>query len=261
MFNATNGEIITNANSDNMLSQILGNFETQYIIDVVRDSINMRFRPYSIGLPGLNAIEQNFQNIINGVDDYSQKQKTMEVREQTYQQVIDIICEYFNLSYTPNDDTDIYAIAYYLYDLLVANFTATIVNFFTIYILRNQEVLYKQIAGDVTKDMINNYSKKMYNNQHLGIIHSLLSIVMDNISVIDISLSDILNYAVSDINEINIIMTTISDNDNLFRDFFTCYLKNYSTRTDLITVVKLALQNYANNDLAIIAGDQITKED
>ena len=142
MFNATNGEIITNANSDNMLSQILGNFETQYIIDVVRDSINMRFRPYSIGLPGLNAIEQNFQNIINGVDDYSQKQKTMEVREQTYQQVIDIICEYFNLSYTPNDDTDIYAIAYYLYDLLVANFTATIVNFFTIYILRNQEVLY-----------------------------------------------------------------------------------------------------------------------
>ena len=105
------------------------------------------------------------------------------------------------------------------------------------------------------------YKNKMYNNQHLGIIHSLLSIVMDNISFIDISLSDILNYAVSDINEINIIMTTISDNDNLFRDFFTCYLKNYSTRTDLITVVKLALQNYANNDLAIIAGDQITKED
>ena len=108
--------------------------------------------------------------------------------------------------------------------------------------------------------MINNYSKKMYNNQHLGIIHSLLSIVMDNISVIDITLNDILNYAASDINEINIIMTTISDNDNLFRDFFACYLKNYSTRTDLITVVKLALQNYATNDLAIIAADQIIKE-
>ena len=260
-YNSTNGEIITNINSDNMLSQILGNFETQYIIDVIRDSINMRFRPYNIGLPGLNAIEQNFQTIINGLEDYSQKQRTMEVREQTYQEIINILCEYFNLTYTPNEDTDTYTIAYYLYDILVANFSSTIINFFTVFIVRNQDELYKQIAPSISKDTTNNYSKKMYNNQHLGIIHSYLSLVMDNISVMDIKFYDILNYAVSDINAINFLQYTISDNNDIFKDYFVCYLQNYSTRTDLITAVKLALQQYATNDMAIIAGESIIKKE
>lgn len=261
MHNSTNGEIITNINSDNMLSAILANFDTQYVIDIIRDSINMRFRPYNIGMPGLNAMEQNFQTIMSGLEDYSQKQRTMDVREATYAEIIDILCQYFNLTYTPNEDTDTYSVAYYLYDLLVANFSATIINFFTIYIVRNQEELYKQIAPNVTKDITNNYSKKMYNNQHLGIIHSFLSTVMDNISVMDITLEDILNYSVSDLNEINIILTTILDNNNLFNDYFVCYLKDYSTRTDLITAVKLALQKYATSDMAMIAGEAIIKKE
>lgn len=260
-YNTSTGEIVTNVNTDNLLSSILSNFNTEYITDIVRDSINMRFRPYNIGMPGLNAFEQNFQNIMNGLEDYSQKQQTMQVREDTYNEIINIICRYYDLTYNPNEDIDTYAVAYYLYDLLVSNFSATLINFFTNFIVKNQEELYKQIAPNVTKDMTNNYSKKMYSNSHLGIIHSFLSIVMDNIAVMDIKLQDILNYAVTDLNEINIIMYTITDNNDIFKNHFAIYLSNTSTRSDLITCVKLALQQYATSDLAASIGESIVRKD
>lgn len=260
-YNTSTGEIVTNVNTDNLLSSILSNFNTEYITDIVRDSINMRFRPYNIGMPGLNAFEQNFQNIMNGLEDYSQKQQTMQVREDTYNEIISIICQYYDLTYNPNEDIDTYAVAYYLYDLLVSNFSATIINFFTNFIVRNQEELYKQIAPNITKDMTNNYSKKMYSNSHLGIIHSFLSTVMDNIAVMDIKLQDILNYAVTDLNEINIIMYTITDNNDIFKNHFAIYLSNSSTRSDLITCVKLALQQYATSDLAASIGESIVRKD
>ncbi len=258
------GEILTNVNTDNMLSSILSNFETQYITDIVRDSINMKFRPYNIGMPGLNAFEQNFQNIMNGLDDYSQKQQTMEVRERTYNEIIEIVCQYYDLTYTPNEDIDVYAVAYYLYDYLVSNFSATIINFFTNFIVRNQEELYRQIAPNVTKETTNNYSRKMYNNNHLGAIHSFLSVVMDNISVMDIRLQDILEYGVANDQfnaGIGIIGLTITDNNNIFMNYFVPYLKDPSTRSDLITCVKLALQQYATSDFASAIGESIIRKD
>ena len=261
MQNVTTGEILTNVNTDNMLGSILSNFETQYITDIVRDSINMRFRPYNIGMPGLNAFEQRFQTIVANLDDYSQKQQTMQVRENTYNEIISIVCQYYNLTYTPNDDIDVYAVAYFLYDLLVSNFSATIVNFFTNFIVRNQEELYKQIAPNISKETTNNYSKKMYNNNHLGAIHSFLSVVMDNISVMDIKLQDILQYSVTDINEINIIGFTITDNNDIFKDHFVPFLKNSSTRSDLITCVKLSLQQYATSDYISSIGESIVRKE
>lgn len=261
MQNVTTGEILTNVNTDNMLGSILSNFETQYITDIVRDSINMRFRPYNIGMPGLNAFEQRFQTIVANLDDYSQKQQTMQVRENTYNEIISIVCQYYNLTYTPNDDIDVYAVAYFLYDLLVSNFSATIVNFFTNFIVRNQEELYKQISPNISKETTNNYSKKMYNNNHLGAIHSFLSVVMDNISVMDIKLQDILQYSVTDINEINIIGFTITDNNDIFKDHFVPFLKNSSTRSDLITCVKLSLQQYATSDYISSIGESIVRKE
>lgn len=258
MHNTTNGEILTNVNTDNMLSSILSNFDTKYIIDIVRDSINMRFRPFNVGMPGINAFEQNFQNIIANLEDYSQKQRTFEVREHTYQEVIRVLCEYYNLTYNPDDNIDTYAVAYYLYDLLVSNFSATIINFFTNFIVRNQDMLFAQI--NPSKENLNNYSKKIYSNTHLGFIHSNLSIVMDNIAAMDINMSTLIEYGSLD-NSCQILLgSTIIENGNIFAEHFVPYLKNYSTRTELITSVKLALQEYATADVRVI-NDVITRKE
>lgn len=258
MHNTTNGEILTNVNTDNLLSNILSNFDSKYIIDIVRDSINMRFRPFNVGMPGINAFEQNFQNIINGLEDYNQKQKTFEVREQTYQEVINILCQYFNLGYNPDENIDTYSVAYYMYDFLVANFSASIINFFTSFIVRNQDMLFSQI--NPSKENLNNYSKKVYGNSHLGFIHSNLSIVMDNIADMDINMNTLLDYAATDMTCQQVFRYTVIENNNLFRDHFVPFLKNYSSRTDLITSVKLALQEYATADTAIINETIIRKD-
>ena len=84
---------------------------------------------------------------------------------------------------------------------------------------------------------------------------------MDNIAVMDIKLKDLLEYAVTDLNEINIIMYTITDNNDLFKNHFAIYLKNSSTRSDLITCVKLSLQQYATSDLAASIGESIVRKD
>lgn len=258
MHNTTNGEILTNVNIDNMLGSILSNFDSKYIIDIVRDSINMRFRPFNVGMPGINAFEQNFQNIINSLGDYNQKQRVYEVREQTYQEVIRVLCEYYNLSYNPDENIDIYSVAYYMYDFLVANFSASIINFFTNFIVRNQDMLFAQI--NPSKENLNNYSKKVYGNTHLGFIHSNLSVVMDNITDMDINIQTLLEYAATDRSCQQLFMYTIIDNNNLFKDHFVPFLKNYSSRTELITSVKLALQEYSTADATLINEAIIRKE-
>ena len=258
MHNTTNGEILTNVNTDNMLSAILGNFDTNYIVDIVRDSINMRFRPFNTGMPGVIAFEQNFNQIINNLEDYSQKQRTMEVRERTYQEIINVICQYYNLTYNPDDNINTYSVAYYLYDLLVSNFSATIINFFTNYIVRNQDALFEQLAA--TKESLNNYSKKIYSNSHLSFIHSNLSKVMDNIGDLDITMSDLIRYGSDDQTSQSLLGSTIIENNNIFRDHFVSFLKNYSSRSELITCVKLALQQYATADMAVINNAIIRKE-
>ena len=73
--NNTN-EMLANGNSDIALSTILTNFDSGYILDVVRDSINRRFRPYSTGMPGLGAIDSSFKTLMDGTDDSSQTHGT-----------------------------------------------------------------------------------------------------------------------------------------------------------------------------------------
>lgn len=250
MYNTTNGAILTNANINFMLGEILSNFNTSYIVDVVRDSINMRFRPFNTGMPGISAFEESFNRILNDLEDYSEKQKILDVREATYSNIIDILCRYYNLSYTPDENIDTYSVAYYLYDLLVANFTATIINFFTNFVVRNQDMLFNQL--NVSKEDLNNYSKKMYNNSHLSFIHSNLSRVLDNIADIDITMADLIEYGCLDQTAMSLLGYTITENGNIFREHFVPYLKNSSSRADLITSVRLALQQFATADMSVI---------
>ena len=88
---STNNEMLANANTDVALANILSNFDAGYILDIVRDSINRRFRPYSTAMPGLNSFEANFKNLMDSTDDSSQKRLIMETRARTYNDIINIL--------------------------------------------------------------------------------------------------------------------------------------------------------------------------
>ena len=157
-----NNEMLANANTDNALAAILSNFDTGYVLDVVRDSINRRFRPYSTGMPGMASIETTFKTILNGVEDSSQKLQIMDTRARTYNEIITILCQYYNLTYVPNEDTDDYAVAYFLYDILVSNYTSTIINFFTRYIIENKDNIYAAASAEskITKDDTSSFQRR-----------------------------------------------------------------------------------------------------
>lgn len=247
-------EMLANGNTDIALSNILSNFDTGYILDIVRDSINRRFRPYSTGMPGLNSIEMNFKNLENGMDDYSQKQQILETRSRTYNEIINILCQYYNLTYDPGEDTDDYAVAYFLYDILVANYTSTIINFFTRFILDNKDNIYALAGAEnkITKEDTSSYSKKIYSDPKLGYIHTNIAQIMDNISVSDITLSQIVHFGYGDPNCERLLNNCIAENGHLFMEHFTPVLQNPGTRVDLITNVRLALQKYANAEMSIV---------
>lgn len=251
---STNNEMLANANSDIALGTILANFDAGYILDIVRDSINRRFRPYSTGMPGLASIDINFKNLLEGTDDSSQKQQILATRSRTYNDIINILCQYYNLTYTPGEDTDDYAVAYFLYDILVSNFTSTIINFFTRFILENKDNIYAAASAEskITKDDTSSYSKKIYNDPKMGYIHTNIAQIMDNISVSDITMEQIVHYGYGDPNAEMLLGNCIIENSHLFAEHFTPFLQNPSTRADLITNVRLALQKYSTADMSII---------
>ena len=109
-------EILTNIKTDQALNSILEKFDTNYIIHIVEDSINMRFRPYNTAMPGLNAMEEYFQRNINAFPPTDVEQ-IIAVRYETYRKIIDIVCNFYNLTYIENPQVDIYSVIQNLFIL------------------------------------------------------------------------------------------------------------------------------------------------
>lgn len=258
MNRATNNQMLNNVNTDNILAETLANFNTSYIIDVVRNSIDIKFRPYSTPMASLNAIEMNFQSMLSNFTDKDQQDQILEVRRRTYEEITNVICQYYNLRYTPMMDIDIYTVAYFLYNILVAQFFDTIVSFFVNYIVDHQDDILSTLKIPEAKDGFDPYSKKLYGASaiKLGKIHSQINVVIMNIAAMDITFDDIIRYGSSDPNGKEILHNTITELGDVFKSRFVPYLNNISSRADIITAVKLHMQSYAQSDINIVAEEK-----
>jgi len=254
MNGSMNSQMLNNVNTDNLLAEALANFNTSYIVDVVRNSINIRFRPYNTPLPTLNSVEMNFQNLLQSFTDRDHQSQIYEVRRRTYDEIIYTVCQYYQLQYTPNDDVDNYTVAYFLYNVLVSSFTDTFIGFYVNYIFDHQDDIIQGFHLQDSKEAYDTYSKKIYGSaSKLGLIHSQIGKVIDGISSLDIRFEDILKYGSGDPQAILTIMNTIVDTGDIFRLRFVPYLMDIGCRTDIITNVKLALQKFATADINIVA--------
>lgn len=254
-------EILTNIKTDQALNSILEKFDTNYIIHIVEDSINLRFRPYNTAMPGLNSIEEYFQRNINNFPP-SEVDQIIAVRYETYRKIIDIVCNFYNLTYIDNPQVDIYSAAYYIYRTFVSDFTNTVTGFFIKYIIDNQDAIYNNlnlIETRKNKDSSSNYSKRLYTNQKLGLIHANIAQVLDDICTYDISIYDVIREALKgDNNTIAFLCSILQDNGTFFKTYISCYLNNMATRADIITNIKLNLQEFGNaNSDMILKNEEI----
>ena len=237
-------QVMNNINTDNAIADILSNLSDAYIYHIVMDSINMRFRPYSTATPNIPyAFEQNFKVQAEAVP--SSQDQIAQKRTEVYSRIIEILCNAYNLSYTPSDY--LYSDAFYLYNFLVSDFTNTVVLFFLNYILREKKHIYDDLnlsEMKKNKDSSTLYSKKIYSNAVIATIHANIVPVLANIAVQDISLQNVLDirYSGTDATAGYHISHIVSDNGDFFKSFIGCYAVN-EYMPDTVNAVKLALQS------------------
>lgn len=238
---------ITNVNIDNQLAGILSQFNYDYIMDVVRDSINDKFRLYNLPRPNVvAAFESTFKQLTDGFS--SNNDEIIATRRTTYIDIINCICNYYGFTFNQADDTDYYSAAFWLYDFLVSNFTNHMINFYTLFLINERNSIYSALQLDQIRkdnDSTLSYSKKLFKDPKLAAIHCNLDYVISQIGSFNINITTIINYVYqSNINLPSYINSLITDDTgSFFNNHYQSYIiesKDYSA--EILTYIKLSLQ-------------------
>ena len=236
--------------TENELSVILASFETQFIYSVIQDNLNAKYSTNFIGIERPNAVksfEDTFKNLLNT---YPMDHENINyTRQMTYEEIIDILCQSYNLIKTQEETTliDKFALAYYMYDLLVSNFSKNIINFYARYIIQEKNSIYSYFNLDAmkkNKDSSTIYGKKTYRDPKLAIINANLISILENMQSFDISFENICSFVYSDKSIVNLLCQNISPAVDFYKTFYCEIIRNPDIRPLFITSIRLEIQKY-----------------
>lgn len=242
MINSTNLEF--EVSHENELAYVLSKFNNDFIYNTVNESLANKLRVYSYEAPNIiNAFEQNFlltkEEFPNNTNDI------IFVRNETYSNIIKILCDNYQLVINIDDGVDLYKITSSLYSLLVSSFQKSVVTFFVNYINKEKISIYEMLqlySKKKNKDSSMLYSKRIFKDQILGIITANLEYVVDSIcSGFDITLDTYLNCVFQEDLETYTLLTNILAPVN---DFFRTYIGSIfksEFRAVLLTAIRLEI--------------------
>lgn len=241
----------TNSNTytiqaENEVASILSNFSTEYINGVIGDILEDRLNSFStIGKPNyVIAYESNFKNMM--LQYPSDKDNIIQVRNDTYREIVDMIANAYKIEVIYDDDVDIFTLARYMYDFFISNYNIYICNFFVAYINREKDGLYSSLNLDESKkskDISTIYNKKMYSDIKIAIINANLDKVISFISTLDFSMEDILEFIyVNDQYVIRLFSDHLRPYYNLYKSMFIPMISNPNIYPMISTIIKLNLQ-------------------
>lgn len=237
---------VTNVNIDNQLAGLLSYFNDDYIIDVIKDSIANRLRIYSTPSPNVvAAYEATFKQLTDGFS--SNTDEIYETRRRVYMNIINVICQYYDLTFNDNDETDYYSAAYWLYDFLVSNFTEHLKTFYSTFLIRESAPIVSAL------DLVNHrkendttlgYSKRLFKDPNIAMIHCDLEYVIAQIDTFNIDLNTILTYTYqSNPNLPTYISGLITDyTGRFFKNHYQSFVIGSRESADILTYIKLSLQ-------------------
>ena len=240
----------SNVNVDNQLAEVLSHFSYDYIASVIDESLQNRLRLYDMPAPNIiGGYEITFQKLSDGFS--SNSDEIIRTRLDTYKNIIDKICNFYDLEFSDESEMDYYLVAYYLYDFLISNFTQGLVKFYTLYIINERNSLYLNTeldkkVSDMKKsesDGAFKYSKRLFQDPKLAAIHSNIEYVIYNMATFDISIYDILNTVYLNRDCVQYISGAVTDRGNFFRTHYNSFLQDPKYNASLIIAIKLELQN------------------
>lgn len=241
--------------SDSEIMSIISNFSDDMIMDIIMKNSENKFRPYQHYVGNLiTAIESEFKSNEENYPQYFSE--TMQRRNELYLNILNKLCSLHGLSLHIDENTDLYSLAYFLYDFTISKFTINIVNFFANYIISESSSLYHYLNLNElkkNKDSSSSYSKKIFKgNSKLATIHANLEIVIDSICGFDIDMTTLVGVTTGDMNIATLLYNNIGEVSNLFKALFVPYIKDPRYRAVIITLVRLRLQEMeANVELSL----------
>ena len=249
--NATNLDLYNISNEYNM-AEILSHFDSEVILDIMRDKLNNMNYASSIIQPNLVAsFEENFKQM-NELFPGDQDNIKI-VRQRVYLDILDILCKHFNLEFnTMDDDINVFSAAYYAYDFLVCNNRTYMINFFTSFIINNKDSLYKDLNLESlkkSKDSGTIYNKKIYDEENSKFITISANIekVINYISSLDVSLYNIFQSTYINPEMVSFLSNAISDKGNFFKDFYCSITNKPDILPVIITEIRLQMQKTISN--------------
>lgn len=242
---------IYQVNAERDITVILSKFNTNFIYDCIESALNAKHNAQFI-IPNPNlvrSIEDNFTIMLQNFPD--DKANILACREETYREIIHYLCGKFNLSFNDNDQVDLYSAAYYLYDFLVANYLQNLTSFFAKFIMREKNNLYKSLNLDRFKKSSNiSYGKKLIKDSAISVILIQISYIIDQLMSFDFRFDSIVSTVYDDSNIAKFITTLFNDND-YFYNFYKNDICNVFIRPNIITNIRLIIQNSAISEDAL----------
>lgn len=235
--------------TDNEISSIIGNFSSDMIYDIVEIRHMNRFRPYQLYVGNLvGAINQNFKIQCQAIPIHSEE--LMQSHRMVLETIMNKICSLNNISINESnlENVDLYSLVYFLYDFFISRYTLNIINFFSNFIIREQNSIIESIniaeaKKSGIKDLGSNYSKKMFKeNNNLAIIHANLDKVVENICGMDIDMNAFVSLATCDANITNLLCSCTDEIISIFQTQFVPCVKDPICGPVILTMIRLRLQ-------------------
>lgn len=255
-FIANNSEY--NISTDYSMSVILSHFDPEYILRTVKGWIDIKYtEPMPLISNIIMGYNENFKQLLHTYENQLNQQEILETRNRIYTDIINLLCKEYNLELNlpEYDQRDLYTPAFYLFRLLVSEFTENVKRFFVNFILKEKNNIYDSFNLDQfrkDKDASTIYNKKKMDNNKLAIIISRLSYVIDNLCVIDVSFADFLDNVYQDKNLVQYLLSIISPKDDFFRLHVADIFGPKSiVRATLISNITIDLYKAAGNDIFI----------
>lgn len=239
---------IGSIDTDAALGTILSNFSSDYILHVVSDSLEMKFRPFQDEMNNMvDILERQFISVYYNAPDYTSK--VIETRNNTFEEIIRIICNYYNLSLSLDFDNisneELYGIARTMYDIFISRFTSFMIDFFVRYIINNSNDLYNSLMSNPNANKPKEsgiYSSKNYIDPKFILIHANINSIILNMTSYDISLNELLSYFCDSVTASR-LSNILADNGDIYKNYYASYISNPITSAEMITSIKLALQS------------------
>lgn len=239
---------VSSIDTDAAIANILSNFSSDYINHIVSNSLNMKFRPFQDEMPNMvDILERQFQGIYDNAGDYHDEVKT--VRIETYKEIINIICKYYDLEFSTNiydmDPLKLYGFTRTLYEIFISKFTEYLFNFFVSFIVDNSDSIYNDLLNDPESKKVKEitaYNSNDYIDPKYLLIHANINTILFNMTSYDIPFSVLLSYFV-DPQTASYINTFLTSKNDIYKYHYAKYITDPNTTASVLTSIKLLLQS------------------